>query len=128
MTTLKNLTLGCLQSLFSKIILAKVYLAQKNDQAAIPLLKSVIKAASDINNYSAYTQAYEVLNHYYKGKGDFVKAIDASEHFTASQLQLTERKANLGLSHYIAISDLALKEIDIIELKKKNEITLKTST
>ncbi|NQZ81935.1 MAG: tetratricopeptide repeat-containing sensor histidine kinase [Colwellia sp.] len=111
-----------IESLFSKIILAKVYLAQKNDQAAIPLLKSVIKAASDINNYSAYTQAYEVLNHYYKGKGDFVKAIDASEHFTASQLQLTERKANLGLSHYIAISDLALKEIDIIELKKKNEI------
>jgi signal transduction histidine kinase/Tfp pilus assembly protein PilF len=111
-----------IESLFSKIILAKVYLAQKNDQPALLLLNTVIKVAGEANNYSAYTQAYEVLNHYYKTKGDFAKAIDASEHFNASQLKLSERKANLGLSHYIAISDLALKEIDIIELQKKNTL------
>jgi len=113
---------GHIESLLSKVILAKVYLAQKKDAEAVLLLKSIISAASDINNYSAYTQAYEALYRYYKANGDFAAAIDASEHFTASQLKLTERKASLGLSHYIAISDLALKKIDILELQKKNEI------
>ena len=111
-----------MESLLSKIILAKVYLAQGNTKSALDLLSFVVHQASKNNNYTAYTQAYAVLKNHYKKIGDLAKAMDASEHFTTSKLELTERKSNLGLSHYIAISELALKKVDIIELQKKNAL------
>jgi signal transduction histidine kinase len=109
-----------IESLLSKVVLAKVQLAQGLTQSALDLLNVVVSQASKNNNYTAYMQAYEVLKKHYKRVGELTKAMDAYEHFTASKLRLTERKSNLGLSHYIAISELALKKVDIIELQKKN--------
>ena len=111
-----------IEVLFSKIILAQVYLAQDKEQQAIILLNAVIETANEYNNYAAYTQAYEVLSHYYKGVGDFAKALDASENFNTSKLKMAQRKSGLSLNHYIAKANIALKEIDIIELTKQNQI------
>jgi signal transduction histidine kinase len=109
-----------IESLLSKVILAKVYLAQGRTESALELLNVVVSQASKNNNYTAYTQAYAVLGSHYKKVGNLKKAMEASELFTASKLKLNERKSNLGLSHYIAISELALQKLDIIELQKKN--------
>ena len=111
-----------IESLLSKVVLAKVLLAQGHTQSALDLLNIVVTQASKRNSYTAYTQAYQVLKTHYKKVGDLTNAMDASEHFTASKLKLTERKSNLGLSHYIAISELALKKVNIIELQKKNAL------
>lgn len=108
------------EALLSKVILAKVYLAQGRTESALKLLNFVVSQASKNNSYTAYTQAYAVLGSHYKKVGNLTKAMEASEQFIASKLKLNERKSNLGLSHYIAISELALKKIDIIELQKKN--------
>jgi signal transduction histidine kinase len=111
-----------IEALKSKIILAKVYLAQDKSQQAINLLTLVIEVANEYNNYTTYSLAYEVLNHYYKKIGDLAKALDASENFNAAKLKMAQRQSGLSLNHYIAKSNLALKEIDIIELKKENEM------
>jgi signal transduction histidine kinase len=110
------------ESLLSKIILAKVYLARGDTQGALDLLTFVTNQTSKNNNYTAYTQAYEVLKNHYKNVGELAKAMNALEHYTAGKLELTERKSNLGLNHYIAISELALKKVDLIELRKKHAL------
>jgi signal transduction histidine kinase len=116
-----------LESLKPKITLAEVYISQQKYEKALPLIGSTIDVATSRNSYKIASDAYQLLRQYHLKQQNYQLAMEATDGFVKNKLALLERKSSVSLMHYLAKVELNIKEMDNIELRKKNELVSQQS-
>ncbi len=108
--------------LTSQVALARVYQDSSQPEKLNALLVRVVRNALKEKKYVILADAYELQRTLYQSNKQFEQALIASLNYQQAINSIQSRQTDAHLTSYLTQSDTVMKELNILDLEKTNEI------
>ena len=109
-------------SIGPQIDLIKVHMHRNGEEKIEALLQDVIDLSGRHGRLQEQSEAYQLLVGYYQQQQDWKRALEVSDLFMRAKFDFLQKQTETGVAFYAAQMNLAIKERDIAELTKENEL------